>query len=57
MILLYGGMVGWGVSAVRAIGMYLIRMLGEIGCRRYDMLTAMDQIQHRAIDRNLIEIP
>ncbi len=40
-ILLYGGMVGWGVSAVRAIGMYLIRMLGEIGCRRYDMLTAM----------------
>lgn len=40
-ILLYGGMVGWGISAIRAIGMYLIRMLGEIGCRRYDMLTAM----------------
>lgn len=41
MILLYGGMVGWGISAVRAVGMYLIRMLGEILCRNYDMLTAM----------------
>lgn len=41
MILLYGCMVGWGVSAVRAIGMYLIRMLGEIWGKRYDMLTAM----------------
>ncbi len=41
MILLYGGMVGWGISAVRAIGMYLIRMLGEIWGKRYDMLTAM----------------
>lgn len=41
MILLYGGMVGWGISAVRAIGMYLIRMLGEIWSRQYDMLTAM----------------
>lgn len=40
-ILLYGGMVGWGISAVRAIGMYLIRMLGEIWGRHYDMLTAM----------------
>lgn len=38
---LYGGMVGWGISTVRAIGMYLIRMLGEIWGRRYDMLTAM----------------
>lgn len=40
-ILLYGGMVGWGISAVRAIGMYLIHMLGEICSRQYDMLTAM----------------
>ncbi|MDE5747922.1 MAG: ComEC/Rec2 family competence protein, partial [Acetatifactor sp.] len=38
---LYGGVVGWGISAVRAVGMYLIRMLGEIGTRHYDMLTAM----------------
>ncbi len=41
MILFYGGLVGWGISAVRAIGMYLIRMLGEIWGKRYDMLTAM----------------
>lgn len=41
MILLYGGMIGWGISAVRAIGMYLIRMLGEVWGRHYDMLTAM----------------
>lgn len=40
-ILLYGSMVGWGISAVRAIGMYLIHMLGEIWSRQYDMLTAM----------------
>lgn len=41
MILLYGCMVGWGISAVRAIGMYLLRMLGEIWGKHYDMLTAM----------------
>ncbi|MDE7224398.1 MAG: ComEC family competence protein, partial [Acetatifactor sp.] len=41
MLLLYGSMVGWGISAVRSIGMYLIRMLGEIWGRQYDMLTAM----------------
>jgi len=41
MILLYGMMTGFGVSAYRAIGMYLIRMLGEIWGRTYDMLTAM----------------
>ncbi|MBO5282181.1 MAG: DNA internalization-related competence protein ComEC/Rec2 [Lachnospiraceae bacterium] len=41
MILLYGGMIGWGISAVRAIGMYLIRMLGEVWGKHYDMLTAM----------------
>lgn len=40
-ILLYGIMTGFGVSACRAIGMYLIRMLGEIWGRTYDMLTAM----------------
>ncbi len=41
MILLYGEMIGWGASALRAIGMYLIRMLGEVWSRHYDMLTAM----------------
>lgn len=41
LILLYGIMTGFGISACRAIGMYLIRMLGEIWGRTYDMLTAM----------------
>lgn len=40
-LLLYGGLTGFGVSACRAIGMYLIRMLGEICGRTYDMLTAL----------------
>ena len=40
-ILLYGVMTGFGVSACRAVGMYLIRMLGEVLGRTYDMLTAM----------------
>lgn len=38
---LYGVMTGLGVSAVRAIGMYLIRMLSEAAGRTYDMLTAL----------------
>ena len=33
-ILLYGIMTGFGVSACRAIGMYLIRMLGEVWGKR-----------------------
>lgn len=40
-LLLYGALTGFGVSACRAIGMYLIRMLGEILGRTYDMLTAL----------------
>lgn len=40
LLLLYGGMTGFGVSACRAIGMYLLRMLAEILGRTYDMLTA-----------------
>lgn len=40
-IVLYGAMVGFGVSACRAIGMYLIHMLGELWGKTYDMLTAM----------------
>lgn len=40
-LFLYGIMTGMGVSAIRAIGMYLIRMLGEILGRTYDMLTAL----------------
>lgn len=40
-LLFYAGMTGMGVSAVRAVGMYLIRMLGECLGRTYDMLTAL----------------
>ena len=40
-IVLYGAMTGFGVSACRAVGMYLVRMLGELLGRSYDMLTAM----------------
>ncbi len=41
MIVGYGIMTGFGISAFRAIGMYLLRMLGELWGRSYDMLTAM----------------
>lgn len=41
MIILYGAMTGFGISACRAIGMYLIHMLGEFLGKTYDMLTAM----------------
>ncbi len=40
-IVLYGMLTGFSVSACRAIGMYLIHMLGEIWGKTYDMLTAM----------------
>ncbi|MBQ8821688.1 MAG: DNA internalization-related competence protein ComEC/Rec2 [Lachnospiraceae bacterium] len=40
-ILLYGTMIGFGLSATRAIGMYLIHMLAVIWGKSYDMLTAM----------------
>lgn len=40
-LVLYGLMTGMGVSAQRAIGMYLIRMLGEVLGRTYDMFTAL----------------
>lgn len=40
-LLLYGVMTGLGVSACRAVGMYLIRMLAECVGRTYDMLTAL----------------
>ncbi len=40
-LLAYGALTGFGLSAVRAIGMYLVRMLGEVVGRTYDMLTAL----------------
>lgn len=41
LLLLYGFMTGMSISACRAIGMYLIRMLGQMLGRTYDMLTAL----------------
>ena len=40
-ILLYGIMIGFGISAIRAIGMYLVHLLGDVVGRSYDMPTAM----------------
>ena len=40
-LVLYGIMTGLGVSVCRAIGMYLLRMLGLLWGRTYDMLTAL----------------
>ncbi len=52
LLLLYGGMTGFSVSACRAIGMYLIRMLGEIAGRTYDMLTALGVMAAVMVIRN-----
>jgi len=41
LLLAYGAMTGFGVSACRAVGMYLLRMLSEVLGRTYDMLTAL----------------
>lgn len=40
-LVLYGVMTGMSVSALRAIGMYLLRLLSEVMGRTYDMLTAL----------------
>jgi len=40
-LVLYGTMTGFSVSACRAIGMYLIRMFGIVCGRTYDMLTSL----------------
>lgn len=44
LLLFYGALTGFGVSATRAIGMYLIRMFGEVVGRSYDMLTALGAV-------------
>ncbi len=41
LMVFYGFLTGFSVSARRAIGMYLIRMLGQILGRTYDRLTAL----------------
>ncbi|MBQ6696645.1 MAG: DNA internalization-related competence protein ComEC/Rec2 [Lachnospiraceae bacterium] len=51
-ILLYGMMTGFGISACRAIGMYLIHMIGELWGKTYDMLTAMGMLAVFLVYRN-----
>lgn len=41
LLFIYGVMVGMSVSASRAIGMYLLQMLGIFVGRTYDMLTGL----------------
>lgn len=41
LLLAYGSMIGFGISAIRAIGMYLVHLLGDVTGNSYDMLTAM----------------
>ncbi len=43
-LVLYGVMTGFGVSVCRAVGMYLLRMLGHLVHRTYDMLTALGAV-------------
>lgn len=52
LLLFYGGMTGFSVSACRAIGMYLIRMLAEVAGRTYDMLTALGVMGAAMVIRN-----
>ncbi len=40
-LLFYGELTGFGISVCRAIGMYVVKMFGEILHKQYDSLTAM----------------
>ncbi len=40
-LLFYGLMTGFGVSVIRAIGMFVVKMVGQMVGRTYDMLTAL----------------
>ena len=40
-LLWYGTLTGFGVSVIRAIGMYAVKILGLVVGRTYDMLTAL----------------
>lgn len=51
-ILLYGTMIGFGLSATRAIGMYLIHMIAVLWGKSYDMLTAMGVILFTMVIEN-----
>ena len=56
-LFLYGAMTGFGISSVRAIGMYGIHMLGILSGRTYDQLTATGVMMAGMLcfDRGLIE--
>ena len=43
-IFLYGMMTGFGISACRAVFMYLLRMLAQMTGRTYDMLNALGAV-------------
>ncbi len=51
-LILYGCMTGFSVSACRAIGMYLIKMAAEVVGRTYDMLTALGVMGALMVLRN-----
>ena len=51
-LILYGFMTGFSVSACRAIGMYLIKMAAEVAGRTYDMLTALGVMGALMVIRN-----
>lgn len=51
-LLLYGVMTGMSISACRAIGMFLIKMLAEITGRTYDMLTALGIMAAEMVGNN-----
>ena len=51
-LILYGCMTGFSVSACRAIGMYLIKMAAEVVGRTYDMLTALGVMGAAMVLRN-----
>lgn len=51
-LLFYGMMTGFSVSACRAVGMYLIRMGAELFGRSYDMLTALGILAAAMVLRN-----
>lgn len=52
LLVLYGCMTGFGVSACRAIGMYLIRMLAELLGRTYDLLIALGVLAAAMVTAN-----
>ena len=51
-LLFYGMLAGFSVSACRAIGMYLLRMGAEILGRSYDMLTALGILAAAMVIKN-----